>query len=363
MGVAERANVERRGGGELRVLRAEMTLMRETVGHAQTWQRLASAYDRGQVHHAYLLAGPENIGKTTLALDFARLLVCEAKTPSTEKPCGACTACLRVAHGNYPDVTLVEPEEGKRLLGVDAVRETVVRMANQAPSAGAWRVFVVPRVERMTASTVNALLKTLEEPPPGVVIVLTTSEPEALLPTVISRCQMLPMQPLPTDELAAALQHRWHASEDDAQLLSSLAQGRLGWALRALRQPELAEERVQTLDQLAGLTTASRDLRLRQAGALASDVETARATLALWILWWRDVTLAACGATHLTSAGELRAEALRQGRILGPRRAEAFLREMLSAQAGFDANANPRLTFEVLMLALPSLATTDVPSR
>ena len=186
--------------------------MRDTIGHVQTWQRLAGAFDRGQVHHAYLLAGPESIGKTTLALDFAQLLVCEARAASTEKPCGVCTTCLRIAHGNYLDVAIVEPEEGKRLLGVEAVRGTVVRMANQAPSAGAWRVFIVPRVERMTPSTVNALLKTLEEPPPGVVIVLTTSEPESLLPTVLSRCQLLTMQPLSTEQVAAALRERWHAA-------------------------------------------------------------------------------------------------------------------------------------------------------
>jgi DNA polymerase-3 subunit delta' len=337
--------------------------MRETVGHVQAWQRLAGAFDRGQVHHAYLLAGPESIGKTTLALDFAKLLVCEAAIPTTEKPCGACSACLRIAHGNYPDVTVVEPEEGKRLLGVDAVRETVVRMANQAPSAGAWRVFIVPRVERMTASTVNALLKTLEEPPPGVVIVLTTSEPESLLPTVLSRCQMLAMQPLTNEQVSEALQTRWQAAEDEARLLASLAQGRLGWAVRALEKPELRDIRTETLDRLAELTATSRDQRLRLSGSLAPDVETARATLALWILWWRDVTLAANGATHLTSAGARRDEALRQGRAIGQARAEGFLRELLTAQVGFDANANPRLTFDVLLLALPFLAATDAPRR
>ena len=333
--------------------------MRETIGHAQTWQRLVGAFDRGQVHHVYLLAGPENIGKTTLALDFAKLLVCEAKLPSTEKPCGACATCLRIAHGNYPDVTMVEPEEGKRLLGVDAVRETVVRMANQAPSAGAWRIFIVPRVERMTPSTVNALLKTLEEPPPGVVIVLTTSEPESLLPTVLSRCQTLMMQPLSAEQVADALVERWQTPEEEARLLASLAQGRLGWAVRASEKPEIREIRTETLDRLAELTAATRDQRLRASGSLAPDVETARATLALWTLWWRDVTLAACGATHLTSTGERRAEAVRQGRLVGQSRAEAFLRELLAAQAGFDANANPRLTYDVLLLALPSIAGAD----
>jgi DNA polymerase-3 subunit delta' len=337
--------------------KAERKRMRETVGHEHAWDRLLSVFERGQVHHAYVLAGPESIGKTTLALDFARLLVCESSLPAAEKPCGVCAACRRVTHGNHPDVLLVEAEEGKRLLGVDAVRETVVRMANLAPSAGGWRVFVIPEVERMTANTVNALLKTLEEPPPGVVIVLTSAEPETLLPTLLSRCQVLALQPLPTEDIARALRERWHASAEEAAALAELAQGKLGWAVRALERPELRNARVQVLERLAGLARTPRDERLRQAAGLAPDAETARTTLRLWLHWWRDVTLAACGSPHLASAGSARAEAERQGRALGQQRAEAFLRKLLDAQAALDANANPRLTYDVLLLDLPYIAT------
>lgn len=329
--------------------------MRQTVGHDQPWKRLADAVALGHVHHAYLLAGPESIGKTTIALDFARLLLCEQPAGAPLEPCGACSACRRIEHGNHPDVTLVALEDGKRTLGVDALRENVVRVANLAPTAGAWRVFVVPEVEHMTNNTVNALLKTLEEPPPGVVILLTTSEPATLLPTLLSRCQLVSLQPLPPRILQDALETRWHASQSDARELAALANGRLGWAVRALEHPELHEKRAALKSRLTELPYATRDERLRMAAELAPDAETARGNVHLWTLWWRDVTLAAHGGRHLVATDEAEVEAIRQGQTLGAERAEAFLRKLLEGQAALEQNANPRLTLDVLLLDLPSL--------
>ncbi|WIG61324.1 MAG: DNA polymerase III delta prime subunit [Ktedonobacterales bacterium] len=329
--------------------------MQTIVGHMEARRRLARAVASGQVSHAYLFTGPESIGKTALALDFARLLECERPDLTTGDPCGECSSCRTIAHSNHPDVTLVEAAEGKRLLGVDTVRE-VAHLANLTPSAGRWRIFIIPAAEAMTPNTVNALLKTLEEPPPGVVLMLTSAEPETLLPTLISRCQSVPLQPLSAAEVTRALIERWGMDATAAHELAVLANGRIGWAVRAMEHPEMREERRQQLAQMLTLTAASRDERIRAAAALAADGDTARRALELWTLWWRDVTLAACGATHLTSEGAPRAEAERQGRALGPQRAEAFLRALLAAKVALDTNANPRLTFEVLLLDLPHLA-------
>src|SRR5579872_3283633 len=211
------ARPSRRGFNRQAPLWADMAMEEEqsvtkVLGHQQARARLARAVASQQVSHAYLFTGPESIGKTTLALDFAKLLLCEHPDLAAGAPCGICASCRKVEHGNHPDVTLVAPEEGKRQLGVDIVRESVMRLANLAPSAGPWRVFVLPDVERMTLSTVNALLKTLEEPPPSVVLLLTSAEPENLLPTLLSRCQVIPLQPLAPHEVAAALEEGWHAS-------------------------------------------------------------------------------------------------------------------------------------------------------
>jgi DNA polymerase-3 subunit delta' len=335
--------------------------MREVAGHRQAKALLERAVLSGGVRHAYLLTGPEGIGKTTLAWAFARLLECERRPPERTEPCGECAACRKLApsgHPSHPDVRLIEPLEGKRLLDIDSVRE-VLRAANLAPTEGAWRVFIIPAIERMTPNAANALLKTLEEPPPGVVLLLTSAEPDALLPTILSRCQPIAMQPIAPDELAAALVSGWQIAPAEAQELAALANGRLGWAIRALEQPELRERRAEQLRLLASLTTARRDQRLRQAGTLASDVESARRALELWMLWWRDVVLAACGAHTLATTGEARERAARQGRALGEERARAFMQSLLTAQAALDTNANPRLTLEVLMLDLPTLGAAQ----
>ena len=329
--------------------------MRPVAGHFAAQDLLGRAVAAGQVSHAYLFTGPPQIGKTALARTFAQLLLCEHPDLAAFTPCGVCVACRKVVHGNHPDVTLVEPAEGKRLLGVDQVRDAI-HLASQSPSEGAWRVFVLPNAELMTVNTTNALLKTLEEPPPQVVVLLTSAEPEALLPTVISRCQPVSLQPLANAELAEALSAHWGVAEAEAHGLAALAHGRLGWAVRAHEQPELRERRARLLDDLVGLAAQGRAERLKAAGQLAGDAESARAALELWTLWWRDVTLAASGASHLTSEGHARREAERQGRALGLERAQAFLRALVAAQAALDQNANPRLTFDVLLLDLPYLA-------
>ncbi len=334
--------------------------MRDVAGHRHARAVLEHAVLSGQVRHAYLLTGPESIGKTTLALAFAQLLECQRRVPTETEPCGVCSACRKVAHGTHPDVALVEPPQGKRTLDVETVRE-VLRAASLSPSEGAWRVFVVPEAERMTPQAANALLKTLEEPPPGVVLLLTCAEPDRLLPTIVSRCQLVPLQPLAPDELAEALERRWQVGAAEAQELASLANGRLGWAVRAHSEPSLRTKRAGLLAALVRLASVGRDERLRQAGALAPDVASAQQTVELWTVWWRDVVLAASGAPHLGTTGEVRQEAERQGRALGFERAYAFLQSLLAAQAALEQNANPRLTLDVLMLDLPSLPSRTAP--
>jgi DNA polymerase-3 subunit delta' len=334
--------------------------MREVVGNERAQRTLAQAHASGQVRHAYLLTGPEGIGKTTLAVEFARLLLCERPVATAGEPCGECSSCRRIAHGNHPDVTLLDTQEGKRFLGVDTVREDVVRLANLTPSSGKWRVFILPGAERMTPNTVNALLKTLEEPPAGVVLLLTSAEPENLLPTLVSRCQIVPLHQLMATQIAAALCNCWHVESTKADELAALANGRLGWAVRAHERPELREARRQQLETIISLSISARDERLRRAAELSGDLETARRALELWTLWWRDVILAANGATHLASVGSAREVATQQGRAIGAERAYVFLRALIDARAALDANANPRLTLEVLMLDLPFVPDASV---
>jgi DNA polymerase-3 subunit delta' len=336
--------------------------MREVVGHEHARSLLEHAAITGQISHAYLLTGPERIGKTTLALAFATLLQCTGRQLDDPAPCGVCASCRKIAHGNHPDVELVAPPADKVWLPVERVRE-VVRAANLAPYEGRWRVFILPRAERMQAPTANALLKTLEEPPPHVVLVLTTEDPSLLLPTILSRCQLLPLHPLPTATVATALCERWSMAADEAAALAGLAGGRLGWAVEAHEKPALLERRATLRRDILALVGATRDARMRQVAALAPDAEAARQVVEEWTLWWRDVVLAAVGVTRLSATGPAREQAERMGRAVGAPAAEAFLRRLIATRQQLEQNANPRLTLEVLALDMPLAQTASRPAR
>ena len=336
--------------------------MREVVGHEHARTLLEHAAITGQISHAYLLTGPERIGKTTLARTFATLLQCTGRQPDDPESCGACASCRKIAHGTHPDVELVAPPAEKVWLPVERVRE-VVRAANLAPYEGRWRVFILPRAERMQAPTANALLKTLEEPPPHVLLLLTTDDPSLLLPTILSRCQLLPLHPLPTETVASALRERWSVVAEEAATLAGLAGGRLGWAVAAHQQPALLERRATLQREILTLASATRDARMRQAATLAPDAEAARQALEEWTLWWRDVVLAAVGVSRLSATGPAREQAERMGRAVGAPAAEAFLRRLVAARQQLEQNANPRLTLEVLALEMPLAHTPTGPAR
>jgi DNA polymerase-3 subunit delta' len=167
------------------------------------------------------------------------------------------------------------------------------------------------------------------------------------------------MYPLPVETVETLLRDRKGLSPEEAGVLARESDGRPGWALRAIEQPDVLEDRKEQMKLIQRAPAASRDERLRIAATLAKDTETAARALDHWALFWRQVVLAANGAERLmpddTAAGRL-------GRAIGAERALRFMDAILRARMSLDQNANPRLTLEVLMLDLPSPART-VPPR
>ncbi|MDE3230580.1 MAG: hypothetical protein KGO05_11940, partial [Chloroflexota bacterium] len=247
---------------------------------------------------------------------------------------------------------LIEPEKDKRWLKLEALQEAM-RLATLAPAESAHRILIIPEADRIQERTTNAFLKTLEEPPEGVVIILITTDAENMLPTVLSRCQVIPLRLAPAAEIATALRERWGVAPDAAERLAALANGRMGWAVRAHEHPGEQAARERLVERIISLVGAASDERMRVAASLGSDNAACRVALEQWIAWWRDVTLASNGARGLLSAGATRQAAERLGAALTPTQAREFLNALIDAYASMDINANPRLTLENLALALP----------
>jgi len=319
------------------------------IGHEWAVALLRRAVERGDVSHAYLFTGPPGVGKTTLARALAAALLCQGEG---ETPCGTCRACRLVGSGNHPDLHVVESERVGASLKIEQVRD-LQRQLTLTPVEARWQVSILRRFEEATTSAANALLKTLEEPPAYAVLALLASDADRLLPTIVSRCQKVPLRPLPVPVVRQALIERWHTEPEQAELLAHLSGGRLGWAVRTLDDRAALRRRAQRLDDLDRLLTAPITERFRYAEKLARDPIATREVFDLWISWWRDVLLLAAEADALLTNVDRQSKLCDHARRFGVERSAAVVRALRSASDRLRHNANSRLTLEVLMLDFP----------
>ena len=231
----------------------------------------------GRVPHAILIGGPAGVGKTTLALDLTAGLLCDSPDPD-ERPCRACRACRLVDKGSHPDVHRLAPTgpgDQIRIGSRDRPEDgTVRRLASDLvllPVEGGARVAIVERADRLTDDAQTALLKTLEEPPAGVTIILCADDEDRLLPTVRSRCARIRLGPVATREIEAILADSGVADPPLAARLARIAGGRPGAARILALAPDALAARDEIARVLLDLLTAPIARRLEATRELATD--------------------------------------------------------------------------------------------
>lgn len=206
----------------------------EVVGQQPIIQTLKNAIVQNRIAHAYLFCGPRGTGKTSIAKIFAKMLNCEDES---NKPCGKCTNCKMVQNGSHPDIIEIDAASNN---GVDEVRNLIDKV-KYAPMQGKYKVYIIDEVHMMTTGAFNALLKTIEEPPAHVVFILATTEPNKVIPTIISRCQRFDFNKVSQKDIEKRLsivckEEKIEIDPEAISLIAQLADGGMRDSLSILDQ-------------------------------------------------------------------------------------------------------------------------------
>jgi DNA polymerase-3 subunit delta' len=323
------------------------------IGHEWAVDLLADHVAHGRERHAYLLTGPPGVGKRTLALRFSQSLNClNSKIPG--KPCSKCSSCKKLASMQHPDLTIVEAEQQGGVLRIDQVRELQHNLS-LAPYEAKYRIALLLRFEEANLNTANALLKTLEEPPQQVVVILTANSAENLLPTIISRCEVIRLRVLSVDETSSGLQKVKGIPEEMAKRVAHISGGRPGYAIRLYEQPELLEQRLSWLAEFFHILSSSRGERFVLAMEMSRDSETIRDKLQVWLTLWRDVLLNTIGITHAITNQDYSEQIKNLAEYVSLSDAQNYIQSVANTIDYIDHNVNNRLALEVLLMDFPKV--------
>ncbi|MBK6315309.1 MAG: DNA polymerase III subunit delta' [Blastocatellia bacterium] len=326
--------------------------LRDLIGNARVAKALTRANARDRLPHALLFAGPDGVGKRTFAMELAKAVTCHS--PVDGDACGTCDSCVRATSGEHPDIRVFVPEG--TLHKIAQMRE-LAREAQYRPFDDHRRVMIVDDAHKMRDEAANAILKTLEEPPPTTLIVLVTDQPYSLLGTIRSRCQTLRFAPVDAESIEGFLGERFKRPADETKVLSRVAAGRIGRAL-STDLSVYRDRRKEMLGLIELLASRGDRLRLMKAAQFLADVgrkdrSELDARLDLFVDLCRDVYGVALGEPSDGVANAdvtLRLEALAAS--TPPERIATWIDAVERLRERLRQNANRQVALEAMLLGL-----------
>ncbi|MGA9522989.1 MAG: DNA polymerase III subunit delta' [Myxococcaceae bacterium] len=338
-------------------------------GQPRAVDALSAALRSGAIHHAWLFAGPEGVGKELTAIAFAQALMCP------ERPgegCGDCATCGRVARRNHPDVVWLMPEDEQvsrgiagrsdftgtpsREIKVEQIRGLQERLSFRALE-GERKIAIVASAHKMNTAAQNAFLKTLEEPPSGTVLILSASTPDELLPTIRSRCSRVHFGPLPESFVAERLRNERKLDEETARLVAVMAGGSMSRALE-LDVKSLAQ-RKEIVSAFEALDFSDARTLIAFADAHGGDRADAEDVLRILSLWTRDLAVARVDAgalvnRDLAELAQNAAEKLSDGEVHRRHRLIELAQYAISSR-----NGSARLQLERMLIEMARTAGAE----
>ncbi len=326
-----------------------MARFSDIIGQDMIKEHLQGALSTGKTSHAYIIHGEKSSGKEFIANVFAMALQCEQQ--GTE-PCGECAACKQAISKNHPDIIRVSHEK-PNTIGVDDIRQQVNGDIVIKPYKGPKKIYIINEAEKMNVAAQNALLKTLEEPPEYGVILLLTTNVEAFLQTIVSRCIVLTMKPVRDSQIQEYLMKEFHVPDYKASVCAAFARGNVGKA-RMLASSEdfdnIKDEAITLLKYIDEMETHEITKAIKKMGEYKLEINDYLDILAIW---YRDALLfkATKDANHLIFKDEIQyiKKTVARSTYEG---IENIIKALDNAKRRLSANVNFDLTMELLLLTI-----------
>ncbi len=326
-----------------------MLTLKDILGHEQIKEHFLNAAATGKVSHAYILSGEEGMGKKTLADAFAMTLLCEE---DGKEPCMQCHACKQVLSGNHPDLIYVTHEKPASM-GVDDIREQINDTIMVRPYSSQYKIYIVDEAEKMTVQAQNALLKTIEEPPAYAVIMLLTINPDAFLPTILSRCVQLKLKPLKDSVVKEYLEEKLHVKDIQAEIYSAFARGNLGKAIHLAQSEDFKMMYEEILTLLKEIKEMDISQLLDVIRKLKDNNTDIKECLNFMQMWYRDILMYKTTKDLNLLIFKDEFSAVKKAASLSSYEGlERILEAIDKARVRLDANVNMELVMELLLLTM-----------
>jgi DNA polymerase-3 subunit delta' len=330
---------------------------------------LTTFLQKGTIPHALLFTGIEGVGKHAAATAFAMACNCEDKSferlgridndiyNDNQKrdfigPCGNCRSCRKIQSGNHPDVIFIKPSGA--FIRIAQIRTLFETLALK-PYEASWRVVIISNAQTLHPAAGNALLKMLEEPPDQTILILTAEQAADLLPTIVSRCQHIRFNPISRKNIAVLMTEEHRLDAESASLIAAMSNGSLSQAL-AMSESQWIKRRnwlihASGLDQPATLSSRPHCLLLAFAEKLSDNKERLSESLEIMKTWLRDLVVTKYKPDKMINT-DLKEEVKQVSQQIGVRSILKKIETIQTAQRDIRANANLRLTLELMMLRL-----------
>lgn len=326
-----------------------MSGFKNIIGHTQVIEHLKSAIKLDKISHAYIFNGESGSGKKLVASTFAMTLQCET---GHDEPCGKCKSCTQAMSQNHPDIIWVSHEKPGSI-GVDDIRVQLNNDIGIKPYSGKFKIYIINEADKLTVQAQNALLKTLEEPPAYAVIILLTTNHEALLSTILSRCITLNLKFVEDELIRKYLMEVKQIPDYKANISVAFAQGNVGKAIKLASTEDFDQLREDTFSMLRNMNDMEMYEVIEYIKKIAENKLSIDDYLDLIIMWFRDVLL--FKATNDVNGLVFRdniSDIKKQANHRSYNGIETIINAIEKAKVRLNANVNFELVMELLLLTI-----------